>query len=635
MREYVDRAESLHAELHRALGSIWFKDFDLEKAKRGEFAPFSNGAALREPIFYGGDSAYSFQYREFAAKKYANDKSWLEENKKFDIDEAISVANAIGKLLTKKENELPRLLLNTPPGEWTALPAHIFSVSEVADNVDLDHDLVARIVEAFCFHEGAGNDQFTSLQEYNITNATPVIRLLNGEYVLFQHYSLMEAIYEGPFFWMAGDKAYSSVAFAHRGEFLEKVIFERLQGVFGRHVFANVHVEKSKGDEVGEIDVLVLFGDRAVILQAKSKRLTLEARKGNDAQVKDDFKNAVQDAYDQALTCAKALAEGNCRLLDRDMAEIKPETLIKEIFLVCVVSDHYPALAFQARQFLKAEETGAIRAPLVIDVFALDAIAEMLDTPLRLLSYFMLRSRFGARIISTHEFTLLSTHLKHNLWINDEYDMVTFADDISIHLDAAMLVRREGAPGARTPDGLLTRMEGTHVGRMIRNIESRAEPATISLGFLLLTLSEETLNSINDAIDRIASQAKNDGENHDITMIFEKPSAGLTIHCNDRPEREAADALIRHCELRKYSTKAAKWFGLVLSPRSTDVRFGLTLEGEWAQSDLMDEAVKKMRSRPLSPEEFRMVLSGGKRKIGRNETCPCGSGDKYKRCCGR
>ena len=24
-----------------------------------------------------------------------------------------------------------------------------------------------------------------------------------------------------------------------------------------------------------------------------------------------------------------------------------------------------------------------------------------------------------------------------------------------------------------------------------------------------------------------------------------------------------------------------------------------------------------------------------KRKIGRNEPCPCGSGKKYKRCCGR
>lgn len=37
-----------------------------------------------------------------------------------------------------------------------------------------------------------------------------------------------------------------------------------------------------------------------------------------------------------------------------------------------------------------------------------------------------------------------------------------------------------------------------------------------------------------------------------------------------------------------------------------------------------------------SPEEYlRMTLVAKGRKIGRNEPCPCGSGLKYKRCCGR
>lgn len=29
------------------------------------------------------------------------------------------------------------------------------------------------------------------------------------------------------------------------------------------------------------------------------------------------------------------------------------------------------------------------------------------------------------------------------------------------------------------------------------------------------------------------------------------------------------------------------------------------------------------------------LRAGGKKKIGRNEPCPCGSGKKYKHCCGR
>jgi uncharacterized protein YecA (UPF0149 family) len=31
----------------------------------------------------------------------------------------------------------------------------------------------------------------------------------------------------------------------------------------------------------------------------------------------------------------------------------------------------------------------------------------------------------------------------------------------------------------------------------------------------------------------------------------------------------------------------------------------------------------------------RLVAEGATPKVGRNEPCPCGSGRKYKKCCGR
>ena len=80
----------------------------------------------------------------------------------------------------------------------------------------------------------------------------------------------------------------------------------RLESVFGkRAVFSNVRIPGAKGKDAGEIDTLVLFGNRAIVVQAKSKRLTLEARKGNDNLIRDDFKKSVQDSYGQALACAE------------------------------------------------------------------------------------------------------------------------------------------------------------------------------------------------------------------------------------------------------------------------------------------------------------------------------------------
>jgi hypothetical protein len=56
--------------------------------------------------------------------------------------------------------------------------------------------------------------------------------------------------------------------------------------------------------------------DRAIVLQAKSKKLTLEARKGNDNQIKDDLKRSVQASYDQGYTCATLIGNPRMKFVD-------------------------------------------------------------------------------------------------------------------------------------------------------------------------------------------------------------------------------------------------------------------------------------------------------------------------------
>ena len=45
----------------------------------------------------------------------------------------------------------------------------------------------------------------------------------------------------------------------------------------------------------------------ALIIQAKSKKLTIAARKGNSQQIEKDFQAAVEEAYEQALTCSELI----------------------------------------------------------------------------------------------------------------------------------------------------------------------------------------------------------------------------------------------------------------------------------------------------------------------------------------
>lgn len=208
-------------------------------------------------------------------------------------------------------------------------------------------------------------------------------------------------------------------------------------------------------------------------------------------------------------------------------------------------------------------------------------------------------------------------------------------DDFSAGLDIAMAVRRTGVAGVSTPDGILTRFDATTLGRIVKEIEARPEPATIDLGFLLLALSEDTVKDTSRAIDRLAARARADGKHHDLTLGFGTRESGLTVHCSGDPVSIAGPRLQSYCERRKYKERANQWFGLCMRPNGPNVRFGVSLSYPWAQSDAMDEATRDMQAPMPVKEAFTALLQGKTRrkKIGRNEPCPCGSGLKHKKCC--
>lgn len=607
---YVERAEALLKELHTAMSPLRSGRFDPAKLGDRDFNPFTQGEALREPIFYGGESAYVFQYRDFAPAKYKRDDPWLQANKRFSIDEAHKVVHAIARLQDDKATAVLRGQRGAPPGSAPFLLSYTYSVEEVSTYAGLDATLVDRVLTAFSVPLGSRNQQFASLHDFNHATAYPLLRTPQGDVVLLHIYSLVEALYEAPFYWMLEDKAYVPTAMLHRGLFTEEFAVRRLAQVFGPdNVLANIDIVESKTKHA-EIDVLVLFGDRAVVLQAKSKRLTLEARAGNDLQLKSDFKRSIQDSCDQAYRCAAALEAGTYKLRDAAGNEVKVRTALKRIYVMCLIADHYPALSFQARQFLQYTPAATTSPPFVMDVFALDAMTEMLASPLHLLSYIDRRTGYTDKLISTHELTILSFHLRQNLWVGDEYDMVMLDDDISSDLDAAMLARRDGLPGKSTPEGFLTRLAKTSVGRLIRSIEHRPDPETLDLGFLLLTLGEDAALDISKMMDVISGLAAEDGRHHNFTVAFRQGKSGLTVHCDSMPTDVAAARLEDYCRRRKYAQRAESWFGVSIHPQNQSPRLGVSLRYPWAQDDAMDELTKGMAKAAPVPSRNRGSARG-------------------------
>ena len=91
-------------------------------------------------------------------------------------------------------------------------------------------------------------------------------------------------------------------------------------------------------------------------------------------------------------------------------------------------------------------------------------------------------------------------------------------------------------------------------------------------------------------------------------------------------------------------SEETKWFGLKI----VDTAGGEEASEAWVEFEARFKQggrvhVLKERSRFIKEEGRWLYIDGvvdgavtkGSEKIGRNEPCPCGSGKKFKRCCGR
>ena len=176
-------------------------------------------------------------------------------------------------------------------------------------------------------------------------------------------------------------------------------------------------------------------------------------------------------------------------------------------------------------------------------------------------------------------------------------------------------------------------MRGTRYEGLIKAIEARAEPATLELGFHLLSLGEDSCRDVHLLLESLTRNVQRDGRRHDVTLALSKPPVGVCFHCNPAPSPEAVTALEVHCAKRRYRERAAQWFGVSVNPDG-QLQFGVTLDFPWEPSEELDQLTADMKPASRVRDVLPRYAKGVKRmKVGRNDPCPCGSGLKYKKCC--
>ncbi len=649
---------------------------------------FGTGDMIQEPIMYSGTGAYDIQYLEYLKIKYKYDKDWLLENRNFDINMTKLILSRIKEVLQDKKNSftfydvrdkmpllIEQLKTDNPDEDWDTKTEEIKPVLEMHQYVDLffpeNEDYTKEmttfelgekgwnsffrgiidlfVIEKSDFSEDLDvdsfldnfsissnethNSQFKAVGDYNIINAKPIIQLDQQRYFVPISYLVFEAVYESPFYWMYEDKSYRNQLSKHRGDVGEEISHNYLKSVFGtNNSLRAVKVTRKKGQDDTDIDVLCILGNKALVVQIKSKKLTLHTQAGDTAQLSKDFKGAVQDAYKQGIIARNKILDRSAKFYKKDGSELILSDQIDEVYIMGITAENYSSLTHQAHIMLEKQADDPY--PVFMTIFDLELIAHYLKDPFDFLYYIRQRISLIESFKADEEMVYLGYHLKYKLSRISENHRKALWSDFGQLIDRNYYPYKLGIEVPDDTDPLKNCWKNEDFDKLLSKLKTMDSEKRTDIIFHLLDFSGDSRDNLMRIMKKLKKQTEIDGKGHDFTLPpIENisPRVGLSyISENSNDHNELRHKLLTFCQYRKYVSKGDAWIGLGSLKNSSQIIDSVVFNNdEWEYNEELDKLTKVLIKGKTHGRQIRI----GK-KVGRNDPCPCGSGDKYKRCCG-
>jgi len=641
---------------------------------------FGKGDMLTEQIFYSGTGVYDVQYLDFLERKYKFDKNWLSEKKKFDIEQTKNIVIQIKNILQEKSKKvhlydlkerLPQMIegvKNKNPNEdWEKHAKEVLPMMELHQYLELFFDYAPDkkilsikdrwnsfykgLTEQFVirksdfdsdidlepffnnfsisFHENL-NSQFQTVGNYNIINSHPVIKLDEERYFVPITFLLFEAIYESPFYWMINDTKYEDQAGENRGKVGEEIAYELLSKVFGKNrTFKSLRITTKRGQDDTDIDVLCILGSKALCVQVKSKKLTELSRTGNDEHLQKDFQSAVQDAYKQGLVSRYKILEKNGQFIGENGNKIKLSEEIDEVYIMGITTENYPSLTHQAHVMLDKKDDDPF--PIVLTIFDLELLIHYLNDPYGFLYYIKQRTSLMDFFKADEEMSFLAYHLEQKLWKIPKVDCYMIDSSYAQLIDRNYYPLKAGLEVSDDGDVIKKRWKNENFDQLCNQLKTLSHAKITDIIFYLLDWSGDARINLVNFIIKTKQKTLSDGKSHNFSMPPDdsySPRVGVTyFSLNSDDAEKLRKVLLTLCQVRKYKSKGDIWIGFGSLKNSHEMVDVIAFNDQkWEY----DEESKIMLERK---GQGRFIRLG--KKIGRNEDCPCESGLKYKKCCGR
>jgi hypothetical protein len=592
---FASKVDKLLRELHDRIN----EDAPWMDRETGEFAERSEviGNIAREAIYYGADGFYLHQFREMARRRFRSDQEWMLRNVGISIRPIVDIATFICDRITEQMHYAGqrKALGLLQAGE----PFSSLLISKASLKKRFGNKIDAFLAK---FSTSAVNANLDFIDPFtvNLVSIAPLIDIGEFIFVPSQH-RLFQSVYESPFYWMIGDKGYRQTASTHRGRFLEATAAHLLERVFGaEHVHQNVKLYQGK-NIAGEIDVLIAYGEFLIVGQAKSKRVSLKARAGDKEALEIDFKGAVQDPYEQILSCAELIAHGARCVTDDGRTIVFPK--MPRLFPMVILSDHFPAAVQLSGMLLK--RFGGM-PPVVWDLGFLDCVTRILASPIEVIFYLQARSQHFDKVVSDSEFNFLGYHIRSKLALPNDVDWMMLERDFATVVDDFMIAADLGIKAQR-PLGVLEQLDIPVISELFAVLKN-GDPELAGVVIDLYDFSGAALADLSATILEMREEVRATGKALKAFSI-QTATGGLTYVVTNKRSADAARSAELLGAMHKYDTKSNRWY-VIVDAVETDLPVDGLLPLIWQWEEDEDEAARSKKVAGMFKSRQEAVIVG-------------------------
>lgn len=470
----------------------------------------------------------------------------------------------------------------------------------------------------------------------------PFIRL-NGRYFCFDLYGLFDNLYRvmqrsvkrlKPEYEQTWNNIQKQLSEALPFKYLNRVLAGATE-----HRSVHYRVQAGTGFDWCEADGLLAYDDHLLVIEVKAGAFTYTPPSTDFPAYIASLKNLVLKPATQGkrfvdyLDSAEAVA-----IFDSEHRQIGSLRRgdYRHITICAVTVDPFTEMAAQVQHLRKIGVDVGSNPVWALSVDDLRAYADVFDNPLVFLHYVEQRMQaFRSDIIqSDDEFDHLGLYLKHNHYATHAKELrgdsgarITFAgyrSDVDRFFTARLDEEAHPAP--------LRQKIPARLFEIVDRLSREAAAGRSRVASYLLDLSGEARDAIANGIEEeVARQASTKRPK---PLSTPHGDVALTIFCwtPHCPIRDSALAL-RHTRTVLLLQGDPRRLLLELDYSGSGELVDLTWQWVEPASIPADELPRLRADASLLREKRIASATTERKKIGRNDPCPCGSGKKYKRCC--